>query len=287
MRKSLVVALLVPCLLLTVGGKKDKKKKKKGQEEVRVGWVKPSEEAGGSCYYPPAWDDMASGPRGLARAPAIQDVLSQWKGERGDGVTMPEKYAYDLETILLGDPKDIEAIAMENATWCEKRMAGAATDEEWAGWVATLPARLTAGECRGSLLPQEMHDYLNIGGGWHMRMPFCKGETIVIAASTQDYYRVTEKGEWINTIGDTSKSVSGSEWACTLEGCYHGTLVCRFTNYDKSIQQVFPCGDGGTMFTMPDHGHIDLQINDDAWHDNDWKVEGGMQHHTGVSYLPK
>lgn len=285
MRKALTLLVLVPCLMLSVAGKKDKKKKK-GKKDERVGWVKPSEEASGACYYKPNFEEMTSGPRKIARSEAIEAVLSQWKGERGDGVTMPEKYAYDIETVLLGDPKDIEVIIDENTEWCEKRMAGEATDAAWAEWVAGLSTRLTKGECKGSLLPREMHDYLNISGEWHMKMPFCKGDKVIVSASTKDLYRVREGGPWITIAGELGKSVTGDQWACTLEGCYHGTLVARFRNYDGTIEQIFPVGSGATEYTCPDHGYLEVMINDDAWHDNVWKVEGGMQHHAGVSYLP-
>ena len=284
MRSALTLLVLVPCLMFSVA-EAGKKKKKKGKAP-KVGWVKPSDEAPGACYYAPDWEAMATNPRKMARSQAIQDILSQWKGERGDGVTMPEKVPYDVETVLLGDPKDVEAIADENTEWCEKRMAGQATDVDWSNWVAGLPPRLTKGECKGSLLPQEMHDYLNIHGGWHMKMPFCKGEKVIISASTKDYYKVSGKGAWINIAGEQGTSPSGGGYPCTTEGCYVGTLVGRFRNYDGTIEQMFPAGSGATEFTMPDHGYIEVQINDNEWHDNAWQVEGGMQHHTSVSYLP-
>lgn len=286
MRKALTVLVLVPCLLLSVAGKKDKKKK--GNEEPKVGWVKPSEDAAGACLYPPKWDDLTTNPRQLARAQAIADVLAQWKGERGDGVEIPTKFAYELETILLGDPKDIEAIAAENAQWCEKRMAGTVTNEQWGDWVAALAPRLTAGECRGSLLPQEMHDYLNIDGDWHMKMPFCKDDIVIVTASTQDKYQIEAKGPWIDVAGDKDKPAKGEGFPCTVENCYEGTMLVRFRNYDGSIEKIYPMGGSGALeIRIPDHGHLSVQINDDDWHDNHWKVDGGMQHHTGVSYLPK
>ena len=285
MRKTLTILVLVPCLLVSVAGKKDKKKKKKGDDAPQVGWVAVGESETAKCYHAPDFEALTTNPRGLARAAAISDIIGQWRGERGDGVSITSKYAMDVETVLFGDPKDVEVIAAENTEWCEKRFAGTATDAEWSNWVATLPARLTKGECRGSLLPQEMHDYLNIDAEWHMKQPFCKGDKVVIASSLQDYYQVDKKGPWINTLGDTSKPAKGN-LPCTLENCYVGTMVARFRNYDGSIEQIFAAGDGGTIYTVPDHGSLEVMINDDSWNNNVWKVEGGMQHHTGVSYLP-
>ena len=283
--KAIAVAVLVPCLVLSVAGKKDKKKKKKdkGAPAVElVGWQPAGPEGAGSCYHPPKWDGIgAEGPRKLARAEAIAAIVGQWRGDRGDGVQMPERLVTNVETVLFGDPADVETIAGENLAWCEKHFAG--NGAGWADWATGLPTRLTAGECKGSLLPQEMHDYLNLSSGWHMNMGFCKGEKILISASNQDYYRVDEGGPWITADGDPDKVASG-DYPCTDQGCKVGQLLIRFKNYDGSIDIVQP-GGTETVFTMPDHGSIWVRINDKTPADNAWKVEGGLQHHTGVSYM--
>ncbi len=281
MRKFLTVAVLIPCLVFSVAGKKDKKKKKrkKGAEpEVElVGW-QPVE--GGACYAPPRWDELVTGPRRVVRAKATATIVGQWRGEREDGVKMDDRLVMDVETILLGDPKDVEAIAGENLAWCRKHFAG--QGQGWEAWIRTLPERLTAGECRGSLLPQEMHDYLNLAAGWHMKMDFCKGERVRIDVSTKDFYRVDEGGPWINADGDPDKEATG-DYPCTT-GCKVGQVIVRFRNYDGSIELIEPVGTG-TVFTMPDHGSIWIRVNDNTPADNVWKVEGGMQHHAGVSYM--
>ncbi|MCA9568585.1 MAG: hypothetical protein KC656_12120, partial [Myxococcales bacterium] len=163
MRKAITVALLVPCLVFSVAGKKDKPKKgkDKGPKTALVGW-QPEGEAG-KCYHPPKFDGMAEGPRKLARAETIAAIIGQWRGEQGDGISMGDTLVNNVETVLLGDPKDVEAIAGENLEWCRKHFAG--QGQGWEDWATGLPPRLTAGECRGSLLPQEMHDYINLASG--------------------------------------------------------------------------------------------------------------------------
>lgn len=281
--KAFAVAVLVPCLVLSVAGKKDKKKKKgKGAPPVElVGWQPVSGEGGGQCYHPPKWDGLVSGPRKLARAEAIAAIVGQWRGERDDGVQMPDRLVMNVETVLLGDPADIETIAGENLEWCRKHFAG--KGQGWADWATALPTRLTAGECKGSLLPQEMHDYLSLSSGWHMNMGFCKDEKVLISASNKDYYRVQEGGPWITADGDPDQEASG-DYPCTDQGCKVGQLLLRFKNYDGTIDIVQPIGTEA-VFRMPDHGSIWVRINDKTPADNVWKVEGGMQHHTGVSYM--
>lgn len=283
MRKAITVAILIPSLVFSFAGKKDKtkKKKNKGAPAVElVGW-QPVGENGGQCYYPPNFDELVSGPRKLARAEALNGIIAQWRGERDDGISMDDKLVMNVETIFLGDPKDIEVVAGENLEFCKKAMMGAGTSD-WESWAMTLPKRLTAGECRGSLLPQEMHDYLNLSSGWHMPQPFCKGERVRIDASERDFYRVDEKGPWINVDGDPETDAKG-DYPCTTD-CKVGQLLLRFKNYDGTIDQVIPAGTE-TLFTMPDHGTIMVRINDKTPADNAWKVDKGLQHHTGVSYM--
>jgi hypothetical protein len=283
MRKAITVAILIPSLVFSFAGKKDKKKKKKkGQPDVElVGWH-PVGESGGQCYHPPKFADMVDGPRKIARTEALNGIIAQWRGERDDGVAMDPKLVTNVETIFFGDPEDVETIAGENLAFCKKAMTGGGTSE-WEAWAMTLPKRLTAGECKGSLLPQEMHDYLSLSEGWHMPQPFCKGERIRIDASNKDYYRVDEDGPWITADGDPETEASG-EYPCTTGGCKVGQLLLRFKNYDGTIDQVVPAGTE-TIYTAPDHGTLYVRINDQTPADNVWKVEGGLQHHTGVSYM--
>lgn len=283
MRKALTLAVLIPCLMMSVAGKKDKKKKKKGSSEPQIGWVEQKGDMGGSCYHPPDISSMASGPTRLARSETIEQLISQWRGEKGDGVALSEKSIYSVESVLLGDMKDVDEIWAENLDLCEKYFAGGGPGA-WDSWLTSLPPRLTAGECKGSLLPQTLYDYLNIGAGWHIPAPLCKGDEVVIETSPKDLYQIEKGGPWINTAGDTSQDAP-SGWPCTIEGCYKGTLLLRFQS-DTGAEQIIPIGTGG-LFRAPDHGKITVMINELDFNENEWKIEGGLQHHTSIGYLPK
>lgn len=284
MRKALTLAVLIPALMLSVAGKKDKKKKKKkGNDGPQVGWVEQGGEKPGACFHAPDFSKMAEGPRRLARADAIEQILTQWRGERDDGIQLTERTIYSVESVLLGDPGDVETILAENLDFCQQYFAGG-TPVAWDGWLTGLPARLTAGECKGSLLPQTLYDYLNIGDDWHIPAPLCKGDEVVIESSPKDYYKIAKDGPWINTAGDTAQAAE-SGFPCTLEGCYKGTLLLRFRG-DGGSEQIIPIGNGG-VFRAPDHGKIDVMINLVDFNETEWKIEGGLQHHTSIGYLPK
>lgn len=283
-RKTVTLAVLLPALAFSFAGKKDKKKKKGGGKAPQVGWVVVDEEKGAGCYALPDFEAMADGPARLARATAIGEIIGQWRGQRSDGVQFEEKTVTSIETVLLGDPEDVGVMGPENYDWCTKVMDGKATAADWEGWARGLKARLTKGECRGSLLPQTMYDYLNIGGGWQMPAPFCKGDEVVIEVSAKDYYRVDKDGPWINAAGDTSQPAK-SGLPCTLEGCYKGTVIMKFTS-DEGMDMIEPVGTG-RVFKVPAHGVLKVMINEDDFNENEWKIEGGMQHHASVGYSPK
>jgi hypothetical protein len=281
MRKALTLCVLLPALALSVAGKKEKKGK--GPAVAPVGWqvVKGGT---GECHYPPAFDTMPQGPRVMARQQALEAALTQWRGERNDGVAVTETVSTNVETVLLGHPKDIEPTLIENLAWCEKVRTGQATTGEWESWLATLPAKLTEGECKGSIVPQTLYDYLNIHTEWHIPAPLCKGDEIVVTASDKDYYRIEKGGPWINAMGDTKQPGKGDD-LCTLEGCYKGTVLMRFRG-ESGAEQILPVGIS-RVFTAPEHGQITVTINDGDYTDNEWKVEAGLQHHTGIGYQPK
>ncbi len=286
MRTALTLAILVPALAMPAfaGKKNKKKKKKKGNDEPTTGWVVIDEEKGAACYNPPDFSSMPDGPARLERSKAIGEIFGQWRGQRDDGVKFEEKTVMNVETVLLGDPEDTDVMAPENFEWCKKVMKGKATMADWEGWARGQKARLTKGECKGSLLPQTMYDYLDVGGGWQIPAPFCKGDEVVIEVSAKDYYRVEEDGPWINAEGDTSQPAKG-DLPCTSDGCFLGTVILKFTA-DSGMELIEPVGTG-KVFRVPDHGVIKVMVNDRDMNGNEWKIEGGMQHHASVGYSPK
>jgi hypothetical protein len=282
MRKTLTLVVLLPALAMSLAGKKGKKDK--GNKEPAEGWVVMDAEKNASCYKTPDFASMPSGPARLARAKAIGEIIGQWNGQRDDGVKFSDKTATNVETVLLGDPEDMDELGPENFEWCKKVMKGQATASDWEMWASDLKARFTKGECRGSLLPQTMYDYLDIGAGWQIPAPFCKDDEIVIEVSAKDYYRISKDGPWINGAGDTSQPAK-SGLPCTLEGCYKGTVILKFKT-DEGMEIIEPVGTG-RVWRAPAHGVLTVMINEDDFNENEWKVEGGMQHHASVGYSPK
>lgn len=281
MRKALTLAVLLPALALSFAGKKEKPKK--GPATALVGWQTPKD-GSGECHYPPDFTALPQGPRVMERQRALEAALTQWRGERDDGVSVTENVSTNVETVLLGHPNDIEPTLIENTAWCEKVRRGQATMGEWETWLASLPAKLTEGECKGSIVPQTLYDYLNIHTGWHIPAPLCQGDEIVITASDKDYYQIERGGPWINAAGDPKQPGKGED-PCTLEGCFKGTVLLRFRG-ESGAEQILPVG-LSRVFKAPEHGQITVTINDNDYTDNVWKVEAGLQHHTGIGYQPK
>lgn len=283
MRRAVTLALLLPALALSVAGKKEKKDKKGGGAPLE-GWHVPKGASEGECHYPPDFASLASGPRRMARQAALEAALTQWRGERGDGISMSEIVATNVETVLLGHPDDIEPTMQQNLAWCERVRRGEEAAGAWESWLGGLPTQLTKGECKGSIVPNTLYDYLNIHEGWHIPAPLCKDDVIVLNASDKDYYRIERGGPWINAAGDTSKPGSGDD-LCTLEGCYKGTLLMRFVG-ESGAEQILPVG-LQKEFRAPEHGKITVTINDQDYTDNEWKIEAGLQHHTSIGYAPR
>jgi hypothetical protein len=48
---------------------------------------------------------------------------------------------------------------------------------------------------------------------------------------------------------------------------------------------VLPVGEE-RIYEVPEHGKIEVMINDTSYFDNIFKIEGGMQHHTSIEYYP-
>jgi len=83
-----------------------------------VGWHK-KEAWKGSCFHPKAWEQLGIGDRRIARQHALDAMFTQWKGDRGDGVSFSSRVATELETVLLGRPERIEEISLKNLEFCD------------------------------------------------------------------------------------------------------------------------------------------------------------------------
>jgi hypothetical protein len=267
---------LVPLLLLTAC-------KTKNVEPAApiVGW---HQEEGwqGACYFPPNWEEMGSGDRRMERQNTLQAMMSQWRGDRGDGVSFDPKAIENTETVLLGSPDKTEQVAEENIAACQEAMRSGKTSG-WGAWLVALPGRLTEGECRRPF-DYTLYDYLDIGRDWQIPVSVCKENRVRITGSAIDFYRVADRGPWINVAGDADQPARGADYPCTLEGCLVGQLIMRFTG-DSGLVTVLPVGEE-RIYEVPEHGKIEVMINDTSYFDNIFKIEGGMQHHTSIEYYP-
>ncbi len=253
---------------------------KKGPEAaaaVKVGWqeVQP----GKSCYYAPNFEKLAGTDRKIARQQTLEAMVSQWGGGRNDGVTFDETVVENVETALLGTPTAIETVAAKNLAKCE--VGDTAT---WGSWLARVPGELAVGQCSNPLTDRWFY-YLDIKIGWQNRAPVCKGNVVEVKASSVDFYRLNDKGPWVNAEGDTSKSASATELPCNTPGCFPGQIVMRFVG-ESGATQVIPVG-LSYVFTAPEHGSIEIAVNDDTFYDNQYKVESGLEHHTSIEYAPR
>ncbi|MCP4810028.1 MAG: hypothetical protein GY913_07915 [Proteobacteria bacterium] len=271
---------MLPILLIAACGEKNTE-----PAPPPVGWH-AEEGWSAPCYFPPDFDKLESAEgvsaRRLARQAALEGMKSQWLGERDDGVSFSPGTVEDIETVLLGRPEQIEVVSRKNLEMCKPAMTGG-SDDSWNDWLRGLPGALTEGEC---MLPftYTMFDYLDIGAGWHMSLPVCAGDLVVIKATSGDKYRVSESGDWINAEGVPGTSGVASGLPCDLELCGEGMLVGRFTS-DDGHEDMFPIGTG-TTYKPTANGTISVTINDTTYYDNAWYKSGGITDRTGVTFSP-
>ncbi len=254
-------------------------KKQKGPPPVIEGW---HQELGwaGFCYYPPDFAVLLTGPRKEARQKTLEAMMSQWRGERNDGVSFPSNVSENVETTILAKMERLELVAKDNLEKCKAGMA-AGSMAEWGTWLSAVPGQLTVGECMTPPLDYTMYDYLSINNDWQFTGHVCKGDRVKVKGSEMDYYQLEPKGLWVNAAGDTSASTSGA-YPCNLEGCYAGMLILKYTSA-TGVSTVLPVG-LQMEFLAPDHGKIQLMINDTELTDNKYKVEARLEHHMAIEY---
>ncbi len=247
-----------------------------------VGWHS-NEGWAGECYYPMDYASLGPGDRRVARQTALQEMMSQWSGGRSDGVTFDAKLVENMETVLLGTPEHIETVSVGNAEQCAQARSSGATSA-WESWLSGMTNSLVEGQCRTAPMRYTLFDYLNIGADWHIPVGVCEGDEVIITATESDQYRITTDGAWIKADGDTSKPAVGPDYPCNIEGCYPGQVIMRFTG-DSGIVSILPVG-FERVYRVPEHGTIEVRINDTSFYDNSWKVEKGIEHHTAITYKP-
>ena len=280
--------LLVPLgLAITVGCQK------KTEAPPPVGWH--AEELWlGQCYFPPDFDAIeAEGgeyARKSARATALQEMKSQWMGERETAVSFSTNHIDDLETTLLADMTRLESVAQENLSLCKQAMGHEDASmqgpsiSKWEGWLRGLPEKLTAGECN-TPLDYQLIQYLEVNTGWQQPVAMCQGNRARIEATEKDRYKISSDGEPMNAAGDVSAMAVSADLPCNFEGCYPGMLVGRFVT-DAGVETIFPIG-LETVFEAPEHGTLTYTINDTTYYDNTWNQTGRVIDKTAITISPE
>jgi hypothetical protein len=282
MLKSL--SILSVCLLFACG---PKSATKGPVAQSIVGWHQ-AEGMLGACYYPPDFEkveaDKGLTGRKMARSEALDALLSQWSGQRDDGVSFNARVVEDAETVLLGHAKDIESVAQKNLNYCQTAMNPASTSSGWKGWVKRLPKELTAGECLTPIRDRLFH-YLELGQAWYWELPICGGNRVKITGTMTDRYRIRDDGPWITVEGEKDVStVLDATYPCNESGCVAGQLVGKFTGAADYVE-IFPIGTS-TVFKAPMDGTLAIGINDATFYDNKWYRSGGVVDHTGIEIAP-
>jgi hypothetical protein len=252
-----------------------------------VGWHQ-AEGMMGACYYPPDFEkigvDQGLTGRKMARSEAMDAMMSQWSGQREDGISFSKRLVEDVETVLLGHANDIETVALKNLTYCQTAMNPASTSSGWKGWLKRLPNELTAGECLTPIRDRLFH-YLELGQAWYWELPICGGNRVKITATRTDRYRISDTGPWITVEGEQDAStVLDSSFPCNESGCVAGQLVGKFTGA-AGYTELFPIG-AATTFKAPMDGTLSIGLNDATFYDNKWYSSGGVVDHAGIEIAP-
>jgi len=282
LRTSLAALVLMPLVLAVSSDALAKKpKKQKGPVAPTVGWHR---EAGwtADCWYPPDFSTMAEGAKRMSWQETRDAIVGQWRGERNDGVKLDDKHVESLETVILSKPDRIETVAKQNLEQCKAAVSGGGNGA-WESWLVSSAGSLTEGECPYAPLDYTLFNYLSVNDDWQVSTNVCKGDKIIVHGTEGDFYQLEPKGPWINVAGDSSQPAGGN-LPCNIEGCFKGQLIMRFTS-DSHVQQVIPIGIS-TEFLVPEHGRIEVMVNDDTLEDNKFKVEKGLEHHTGIELKP-
>ena len=257
---------LLPLLMFTACGPK----KEVAPAPPPVGWH-AEEGWKGQCYFPPDFDELEStggiSARKMARQKALEEQLTQWRGQRQDGVEFVSSLADDVETVLLGRPEQIEAVSRKNLELCKQVMGAGAPLDEWSAWLRALPDKLTAGEC---LVPftYTLFDYLEIVGGWQLSVPLCAGNTAEIVATQADRYRIVQGGDWMNVTGQAGDLQFAHLCGQPRVAWHEGQHPARGRAFHPHLEVFLQRG----------------RIN--TWYDNTWYKSGGLEDHTGITISP-
>ena len=85
------------------------------------------------CYHPPEYEKMLDLDRKEAREKTMDEMMLQWKNQRGDGVQFDEKAIDGIELVMLSQPEKIERVSQENFEKCKQAATGVISKSDWVG----------------------------------------------------------------------------------------------------------------------------------------------------------
>ena len=234
-----------------------------------------------SCYHPPDYASLNDSARMEARETALSEIMSQWNGDRSDGISFNSDTIEEVEITLLGLPKRIEQTSQENLLECKQSAAGGG---DWSGWLNAIPSKLNADQCYSTR--DTIFDYLNIEQSWERSFPVCPGDKVTIAGEEGHRYKITEDGPWINVNGDQSIPTEGNrDYPCYEEGCFAGMLIVKYT-HENGVEEIIPIGQS-KQISITIKGNISYSINDDTFYNNEWFKSDGLIDHTPIRIVPE
>lgn len=235
---------------------------------IEPGWT-------GACFVPP---DFTT-PEGEVRAKQEHDTMvalvSQWTGQRGDGVSFDVDAAEGVAAMLPSDR--IGEVATENLAWCRDAMSGEASTTSWGTWLEELHDELKEEACPEPL--EDTYLTLDVTEQWFAEVPICAGDAWFLKAES-DQYRVRAEGP-THTVAGTEGDAS----SLPCPDCPVGALIVRFDGQDGSSQVTL--AGVSVEGVAPVAGTLSIGLNDDDFSDNAYRIQGGVQDSVGIQVGPR
>ena len=74
-----------------------------------VGWHQ-EETWSHSCFHPKKFEELLPLDRQAERELALDEMVKQWKGEKGDGISIEEKWVTEVEDTILAEMEKVEKV---------------------------------------------------------------------------------------------------------------------------------------------------------------------------------
>lgn len=311
MRRSFSLTLLLLIALALIASpafakKKKKKKGKKGEEPAAV--VGPVKMGDWTCYAPPDFAQLNTTKRAEARQAGYEFVeqLVSGKQRKGFQIQNNESLIY-FETAFLGRPHLLDTWLTENFNRCKAVAQGKTSEADYLDYLSSIGRKLESDQCYKPLT-YEYHNFLEISASWQFRLHMCKGNQILVEATSEENGKYTIKDEGkpkknVYMTADAKVVAAGMLEKDDPEGKVGtvlvpeageaglvpdmplGVLIMRFESEDESYTKYFPVG-LSYEFEAPDHGYISFAINDTTYYDNKFHDVRGAIDYLGIDIYP-